>query len=337
MAIPSNLDTFDRSNAVAAILEAIPPHTAAPTSVAELSVSEVAPGEVSIIFRSLVPILQVFDALEVIHAANLQGPLVRAKSESAYYFLRSFAAFIREEMTLTSNWERLGTVLGDQISLDALLAGPQFLRMMERVRASFDGKPIRQLVISKAIITARFGIFGKLRFLVRYESSINMYQLVGGRKRNADANMEVTLRREIDEELGTLEERPAIVKIFPLGNHINYIGISPGIGALTDHKLHYYVVTVRDLNPSAPGLLWVSTKELLACSARRRGRINEPAITKLDQSLNGGLASLAPSFANPASYQIIRQGFSNIIRERTWELVGLIIGVIGILVSLKFG
>ena len=59
--------------------------------------------------------VQVFGAVTVLPGDTEGEIMVKARAQAATYFLKSLAAYVRKELALVSNWERVG--VGQDVSL----------------------------------------------------------------------------------------------------------------------------------------------------------------------------------------------------------------------------
>ena len=136
----------DRREHVASVLEsiprsdrdAIPLRRLCPSGVKEDPLCE---GCVA----AVLTMLEVFDSITVVRSEPDGEARVKAKSQTALYFLRSLAAYVRGGLTLVSNWEREG--VGQGISVAQVLAsGARLVYLMEHRRTVEHGdlSPVRE-------------------------------------------------------------------------------------------------------------------------------------------------------------------------------------------------
>jgi hypothetical protein len=277
---------------------------------------------------ALVTILKALDAVQVTGPDGRQ--LVKARSPMAHFFLMSLAAYVREGRPILSNWEREGITEGPY-SVHEVLSGPQFLYFLEKRR--IDEKiagPIRKATVVKAIIKARVRGKGKPVFLLQYDPYAREYQLIGGHKRATDIDIETALRREIQEELSHSTTGFALnYDIIPLGK-VTKRELSLTYGVYTEYDLHYSQVRFnKGLLHLGPNDRWVTQDELLSLRVSRGVRINESAIGELEKLLPGGLEGLALSLD-----EVQRRSVQQVIQDHPWEVAGLVLGIVGIILTI---
>lgn len=281
----------------------------------------------------LITLLQAFDAITIVNSNDSNAPNVKASSSSASYFLKSLAAYLREGRKIVSNWERPGISEGPY-SAHEILSGPQFLYFLEHRRTTGrkDAIAIRKTDVVKAIIKARVRGTRDIVYLVQFDPYSRQYQLIGGHKRNTDEDVETALRRELEEEL----YKDAIR--FPPNYEMHHLAklsakeLSLTYGVYTAYELHYaQIVFGLPQLTLGPNDRWVTLKELISGRTQNGVGINESAIGELDKRLPGGLNGLGLSL-DQIQHRTIRQ----IIADHPWEAPGIILTIIGIIVSVLF-
>lgn len=113
--------TTDKSRKVAEIIERIPRSDDDALPIYQLC-PEAQKGNHSCVncVLSILTLLKVVDAVQVLEGGDL--PRVKASSQTAQYFLRSLAQFVKHGITLTTNWEREG-VSGNVSPVQAITSG----------------------------------------------------------------------------------------------------------------------------------------------------------------------------------------------------------------------
>lgn len=281
----------------------------------------------------MLTILSVFDAVTMISASTDGEARVKARSQTASYFLRSLATYIRHGLPIVSNWQREG--VGTESPIRPLASGAQFVYFMEHKRTVEleDESPIRQEFIAKAVIKARIRGRRNPVYLVQYDNKAQQYQIIGGRKRSTDANMQTVMRREIEEELRQNHlVYPRDYELQELASDSKFSHISPTYGAYTEYRITTYQMLIR--RPQlilGPHDKWVTQSELLAGATKDRERIFEPYLRELDEQLPSGLEGLPLSID-----EVQRRPLSEILKERRWLLVELALAIIGIILSILF-
>lgn len=322
----------DRRAQVASFLEAIP--SADDTAMTIAAISErLGCGDQREQFEMLLPILTTLNSVSVTDFPGGVSPAIKARSEPAFYLHKSLAAYIRESQPLLSNWERLGTLGDERVELPSMHNGPQFLRFMETGRV--PRTPIREHTVVKAIISSENGRSGERSYLVRFNEITKMYHLIGGRQRRSDSNLEITLRRELHEELSLVRDSNiASVEIKALGNPVEHVGIAPSIGATTRYMLHYYAVHLRNISLGAdPSLQWISGQELLGGSARDGVKVNEPAFAAFLDQFPGGLNAFGTSMVRLPKRSLLDRllGDSWTPPVKWWSAACLMVAMVAVL------
>jgi 8-oxo-dGTP pyrophosphatase MutT (NUDIX family) len=238
-------------------------------------------------------ILMVFDAVSV----SLTGGdvKVKAKSETAFYFLRSLAQFVRKDMKLTSDWERRG-VREDISPVEVIGSGTQLVHAMEKIRTEEHGDitSIRKVFVSQVIVKAK--IKGKREpvYLVQYDAPARQFQLVGGRRRKSETDPLTVMKREIAEELSGnnltyLED----YQLAELVSNIELTSLSPTYGAFSSYNFTIYQAVFKCPQLKlGPNDRWVTLAELTSGETKDGKCISSEVICKVDALLPGGLDGL---------------------------------------------
>jgi len=324
----------DRSGVIATILERIPRLDEDAIVLRELC--PLAKDQPSCVgcTGTLLTLLQMFDAVTTISDNGGKEVRVKARSEAGTYFFRSLAAYVRKHMILVSNWERQ-RVGEDLPATQTLVSGTQFVYLMEHKRAVEykDLSPIREEFVSHVVIKAR--IRGKREpvYLVQYDEQARQFQLIGGKKRSEDTNALNVMIREIDEELPLNHlQFDRDYKLQKLVSNLQHIQLSPTYGAYTKYHFNVYQATVKRRQLLLrPIDRWVTLKELLHSENNGRARRPSEYLSKLDRQLAGGLESLPLSID-----EVQKRPLREIIRNRKWEVAGIAIGIVGIILAVLF-
>lgn len=276
-------------------------------------------------------LLQLFDAI-TLFSDNNGKVKIKAKSETATYFLRSLSRYLRQNLTLVSNWEREG--IGEDLRIvDALASGAHFVYLMEykRVSKCKDTKAIRQVELSVTPIKAKVrGKRGPL-YLVQYDEKAHQFQPIGGRKRSSDSNALTVMRREIPEELA--KNRLEFEKDFTLQELTRFQGrvISRTYGAYTDYYMTVYqTLFKRSQLVLGPNDRWVTLGEIQEKRTKDGMRISS-ILCDIDRELPGGLMRLSLSLEKTQ-----KRPLRQIILERKWEIAGLTVAIISVILTVLF-
>lgn len=143
---------------------------------------------------------------------------------------------------------------------------PDLLAAIElrRQQVSPGAAPLRQVEAAVALISRRRE--GRTpEILLVYDQAARAWQLPGGRCEHSDATPEMTLRRELHEELrlpAPLQPGDIRLEAMPV---VSDTRMSPTFGLLSCVTFHMYRVTLRQTClPLRPGVRWVSLGELEA-------------------------------------------------------------------------
>jgi 8-oxo-dGTP pyrophosphatase MutT (NUDIX family) len=278
----------------------------------------------------ILALLKVVDAVQVLEGGGL--PRVKASSQTAHYFLRSLAQFVKRGITLTTNWEREG--LSSNVSpVQVITSGPQLLYVMEQIRTEVRGDttPIREVAVSQAIIKARIWGKGKEVYLVQYDEKAHQYQLIGGRQRRGESDPLTVMTREIAEELHENDlQYPQDYELVPLASDLNFRVLSPTFGAFSSYHFTVYRAIFKQRQLAlGQADRWVTLDELLAGQTNDGQRIHAGVAREVHKQLPGGLDGLKPSFTDTQ-----RRPIAVILRERKWEVAGLILAIISVILGL---
>ncbi|MFG3348768.1 NUDIX domain-containing protein [Streptomyces sp. NPDC048018] len=312
--------------AVAALLEAVAEHAGPPVPLSELGRRAGLSGPVADAAAPMVGAL--LGAFGVLRPG--QDPVV--VSPQARCFLRSIASYVRSGRSVLDNWERPGTAeppyTGRQV-----LSGPQFLYLAEERRLALDpdAEPLRRTEVVQVVVKTRLrGRGGRAHYLVLYDDRARQYQLPGGHVRSSDADARAAAFRELEEELPGYHHVPGRDSLRELGT-VPIVQLSRTFGAITEYRITFFQLEcpVADL-PVGPGGRWVPEADVLDPTTTLDGAsLNVAALEELDRSLPGRLSGLPLSLPG-----VRRRSLREVVRDRPWEVVGLVIGVLGLVVSL---
>lgn len=284
--------------------------------------------------HTLLAFLNVFAAVTIITGGKGSGIRIKAKTQAAIYFLKSLAAYIRNGLTVVSNWgERAGAGESALPSL-VLRSGTHLVYQMEynRVVNLNDQTPIRKEEVSQAIIKAR--IRGRSRsqpvYLFQYDERSQHFQLVGGRKKFNDQNALETMKREIDEELtpNRLEYKKDY-ELKELKPDLRNCNLSYTFGAYTEYRFTIYQLFLK--RPQlilGPNDRWITLQEIFDGKEKTGIRVSGDYLKELDEQLPGGLKSLPLSMD-----EVQKRPLREIIKERRWEIAGIIATLLATIIA----
>ncbi|MFE0454248.1 NUDIX domain-containing protein [Streptomyces sp. NPDC058914] len=322
----------DEVTAVAALLEALAEHTGPPVSVSELCRRAGLSGPtVETAAPMVLALLSAFGVLRSEHEPTNGQAGVVAVSPQACYFLHSLASYVRTGRSILANWERPGTTEPPYTSRQAL-SGPQFLYLVEERRLALDSDaaPLRRTEVVQVVVKCRLrGRGGRAQYLLVYDDRARQYQLPGGHIRASDADARAAAARELEEELLGYDHTPGREELKELGA-VSAVQLSRTFGAVTEYRVVFFQLESKARSiPVGPGGRWVPEDALLDQATLLDGTtLNVTALDRLDQSLPGGLRGLPWSLPD-----VQRRSLRAVVRDRPWETVGLVIGILGLILS----
>ncbi|MEV5495573.1 NUDIX domain-containing protein [Nonomuraea fuscirosea] len=279
--------------------------------------------------EELIALLDVFGVLTVTESDGVR--LVKAAHPVAGWFLRSLAEYADSDRALL-DWARHRAGMPTLTEGD-ILAGPQLLWLMERQRTRLvpGARPLRAVAASQVLVKARLRGEGE-RYLVLYDGAARQYQLPGGRARPGDPAPRDVAIRELEEELPGFAFATATDHLAELGS-AHVVQLSRTMGVLTAYEMTYFQLrSAREQIAVGPAGQWVRAETLLTEGASVAGsELNMRGLRELVATLPGGLDSLPPSLAATQ-----RRGLRQIVRARPWEFYGMVVGVLGLVLSIAF-
>ncbi|GAA2074441.1 NUDIX hydrolase [Actinomadura alba] len=280
--------------------------------------------------EALITMLGVFGVLE--RNPSAEADHVRAVSLAAHFFLRSLAEYLESESSVLDNWDRLGTSDPPYTPQQAL-SGPQFLHLMERRRTAGDrnAPALRRTDVAQVVIKAPASGRGSDAYLLLYDNAARQYQLPGGHRRSSDVNLRETAIRELEEELPGFSFDSPADELIELGE-VRVTQLSSTFGVSTDYLIAMFQLRSHRARIEAPpAARWFTEAELSRPGGSRRGEINVAGLTKLSEGLPNGLAGLGRSVHGQR-----RRSVRTMVGQHGWEVTGLVIGLLGILLSVLF-
>jgi hypothetical protein len=285
------------------VIEAIPSSTGEPVTLAGLCSATGAVGELPIdSIRSILVVLGVYDAVEIICSLEDREVGVRARSERAWYFLKSLAQFIRKGLTLGINWD-VEVSEGRAAFVGSSISGSELVRAMEqwRTEGCGDRTPLRRVSVSQAIIKAKIQGKREPRYLMQYDVLAGQYQFIGGRRKESDSEARCAMIRELEEELH--ENRfscPKDYKLEELASRVEQTAISPTFGVLTvyDFAIFHAVFRCQQLR-LGPDDKWITLSELKAGRTRSGRRVQSNLVSELEALPPNGLEGVPLSLECP--------------------------------------
>ncbi|MCI0144056.1 hypothetical protein KNN17_21080 [Arthrobacter bambusae] len=247
-------------------------------------------------------------------------------SEIASVFMRSLAQYIRAGKPAFEGWSRWSSP--DDQRGSNIRNGPHLTLAMEEYRAGWENPiAIRTTSVVQAVIKARFGWKIGVRFLVRWDSKANSFQLVGGHHRATDESADEAILRELEEEI------PSFVSSgldqLSRGPKSDATQVSHTFGALTQYRMQFYTITFAKGPPAlAPSERWATFGELVNQRTRQGERINLLGLSRAVGNLGDYLKEL------PSSYQAPIRPSKRQIASQFAKFALTVLGIAGGLVAL---
>ncbi|MFC5818141.1 NUDIX domain-containing protein [Nonomuraea harbinensis] len=282
------------------------------------------PEQAETVGQVLITLLNAFGVLAV------KDCQVRADHVTSSLFLRSLAEYVDTGTPILGNWARARVGEPPYLEQEAL-AGPQFLYLMERQRGRLSprARPLRRVKVAQVVVKARLRGQG-VNYLIMYDSAADQYQLPGGRMRPADPGMREVAVRELEEELSRFVFDSRTDQLVELGT-AEITQPSRTLGALTAYEIAFFQLrSSRAQLLAGPDARWVKPEILLEEGTQvNRAGLNMAGLRRLHDSLPDGIGALPLSLMG-----VQRRTLRAIVRDRPWEFYGLVLGVLGIIISI---
>jgi 8-oxo-dGTP pyrophosphatase MutT (NUDIX family) len=166
-------------------------------------------------------------------------------------------AHVTDGVALGIAWEELD---------GSALRGVDIIRAIETDRAARVARPTPARVVeaAQAIFKTRRG--DEDSYLMQFDAHAGRYQPIGGKREPGEDDLEVTLRRELAEELGlTAPPGEAECRLEQIGQSWAETAISATYGVLTSYTFFIYrAVDVRFEIKVDADTRWLSRSEMLA-------------------------------------------------------------------------
>jgi hypothetical protein len=238
--------------------------------------------------------------LQTLGIIQLHNGSLKASSQTAKYMLESLATYVENGQRLVDDWHTRG-VYREKDGVFQNAATLLFEMEKRRLLLQDNPPPSRREEVAQVLIKRTNPETGRAEFLLQYDKNANQFQLIGGRRKEVDGDLHVTMVREIEEELADdlklVDDYELVMVIDDLSPSPT---LSPTFGALTEY--HFWVYHMRDLKQELSLQehdAWVSLDEVLSGQVHWQGEIREanPEIYQLmNETIKGGLAGLEDSF-----------------------------------------
>ncbi len=279
---------MNNSNITADILERIPNNEGALATLSDICSST---DKATINYaRGVISLLQTFNALTV-YEQPTGDLLVKACSETASYFIKSLAHYVRNDLKIIAAWNREDA--GEDPHISTILdLGVRFLYVMENRRVSDlqHQAPIREIRVASVIIKANVHGQTEPMYLVQYDHDAHQYQLIGGRGRSTKEDPKTIATRAIDRELSSAHLiYGSDYELEELKTGLRKKEVSHTYGVYTEYDFTIFRAIIKKGQLRIRGGdKWVSEEELLANETHDGDRIASGGIDQLP----GGIQKL---------------------------------------------
>lgn len=256
---------------------------------------------------------------------------VRAANDVTWYFLKSLAEYVSTEDEIFANWSRL-TARQETQGSTGLPPGPRLLYLMEkrRIERHKNALHLREVEVAQVIINAGTDPRHSDVYLVKYDDEARDFQLIGGHRRDADADLRETAVHELERILPAFRFTEDSDTLRQLGR-VQVLQVSHTYGVVTRYDVElFHLRTGRQELTTPPTAKWVTADALLA-DTYGHGDFNVTALRQIIQNMGNNLSDLPKSLLEtPKTKKTIPTG------TNLWEIIGVIIGIVGILISIVF-
>lgn len=222
------------------------------------------------------------------------------------YFRHSILWYLQNDQTILGNWSRSGAARNVDPA-NILDGAAYFLKALEQRRVEVSERQSLESghsrIQSTTILLIRADIHDEPHFLHQWDVRAEQFQLIGGRKRDKESELD-TAKRELSEEIANHQLLYGRDYELTLLNEqpVEYADISRTYGALTLYKLWIYSVSFKiDQIKLSDIDRWISLSEMRN-GATGKGRLiaNPDRVPLIDSSFVGGFTSV------PSSIDVIK-------------------------------
>lgn len=189
---------------------------------------------------------------------------IQASSQTAKYMLESLASYVESDLALVGDWHTRGVAQnGDPLQNAATLLHALETR---RVRLLDDPPAARTEQVAQVLIKRNNPNTQYGELLFQFDDSANQYQLIGGRRKDHEHDLLLTMVREIEEELADNLRFPQHYDLHCVIEDLSPPKIiSPTFGALTEYHFRvYHMRGVAQPLQLQPEDVWVPIEQVLA-------------------------------------------------------------------------
>jgi hypothetical protein len=199
-----------------------------------------------------------------------------------------------------------------------------------RLERNNNAPCLREIQVAQVIIKAHRKGPGDDLYLAQYDDGAQDFQLTGGVRRSSDADLGETAVRELEEELPGFHFNQQSDFLRSMGRvQVPQISHTYGVATRYDVEI-FHLRTDRPDVPTAPTARWFTEAEMLTTDSVGAS-FNMTALRQVMEQIDGGLEGL------PASLTDFRKRpRTALTNSNLWEIVGVILGIIGIALSVVF-
>lgn len=228
-------------------------------------------------------------------AVELSDAGIRARSQPAYYFLHSLAAWLEAEAPIVEDWSEEQGVQPDA----GLQHGSSLVYALEKERKRrFPHAPAIRLTAVAQVLVVKPG--NPPQFLVQWDARAGQYQVLGGRRKQTpdwQEPIEQTAIRELEEELAyQVSHQAGDFTLAFLAEFPGKTALSPSFGALTAYHFTFYLAQNLPPIQLGPDDRWVSRQDWLAGVADDGRPLRGDHIPLLEAAMNQRIDTLPSSF-----------------------------------------
>lgn len=218
---------------------------------------------------------------------------IKASSQTAKYMLESLASYVENDKQWIDDWKTRGV---HRQSTGVLQNGATLLHELDARRLTLldDPKPSRIEEVVQVIIKRTNASTGVPEILMQYDANANQYQMIGGRCSPNDATKQVSIIREIDEEISnTLVFGTDYQLSLLISDLVVDATLSRTFGALTEYHFTVYHMTnlSQEITLQSEDA-WIPLSDVLADQTSEK-----TLYQTMDEQINGGLGQLSDSFS----------------------------------------
>lgn len=238
--------------------------------------------------------------LQTLGVVQFNNGSIKASSQTAKYMLESLANYVENGQKLVDDWHTRGIYRQEN---GVFQNGATLLFEMEKRRIALQDnpQPSRREEVAQVLIKRTNPETGGAEFLLQYDKNADQFQLIGGRHKELDGAIEVTMVREIEEELAdNLKVSDDYELVLVIDDLSPSPSLSPTFGALTEY--HFWIYHMRGLKKPLslhPNDVWVAVEDVLSGQVHWEGKLvvaNPELYLMMNEALEGGLAGLEDSF-----------------------------------------